>query len=104
MTTAVPMRSPKRMPQPVRSRLSKNGVRMCRNVLTTLTRPMVMPVPKIIGRNFILRRSDQMKSISIGQPTIISFVRGRAMSAFSRKLRNASSLADVVVELPVRYI
>ena len=65
---------------------------------------MVMPVPKIIGRNFILRRSDQMKSISIGQPTIISFVRGRAMSVFSRKLRNASSLADVVVELPVRYI
>ena len=96
MTTAVPMRSPKRMPQPVRSRLSKNGVRMCRNVLTTLTRPMVMPVPKIIGRNFILRRSDQMNSSSIGQPTIISLVRGRMTSVFSRKLRNASSVLEVV--------
>ena len=63
---------------------------------------MLIPMPKTMGRNFIPRRSDQIKSISIGQPMIISFVRGRAMSAFSRKLRKASSVSDVVVELPVR--
>ena len=90
------------MPQPVRSRLSKNGVRMCRKVLTTLTSPMLIPMPNIMGRNFIPWRSDQMKSISIGQPMSISLVRGRAMSVFSRKLRKASSVSGVVVELPVR--
>ena len=48
------------------------------------------------------RRSDQMNSSSIGQPTIISLVRGRMTSVFSRKLRNASSVLEVVAELPVR--
>ena len=80
----------------------RNGVRMCRKVLTTLTRPMVMPRPNTIGRNFMPRRSDQMNSSSIGQPTIISLVRGRITSVFSRKLRNASSVLEVVAELPVR--
>ena len=74
----------------------RNGVRMCRKVLTTLTRPMVMPRPNTIGRNFMPRRSDQMNSSSIGQPTIISLVRGRMTSVFSRKLRNASSVLEVV--------
>ena len=78
----------------------RNGVRMCRKVLTTLTRPMVMPRPNTIGRNFMPRRSDQMNSSSIGQPTIISLVRGRMTSVFSRKLRNASSVLEVVAELP----
>ena len=42
------------------------------------------------------RRSDQTNSSSIGQPTIISLVRGRMTSVFSRKLRNASSVLEVV--------
>lgn len=77
MTTAVPMRSPKRMPQPVRSQAQQKRRADVQERVDHADKAVVMPCPKIIGRNFILRRSDQMKSISIGQPTIISFVRGR---------------------------